>query len=45
MAADPVFIDTTVLVYATRRSASEHVAAQSALARLQGEGRSLWISV
>jgi predicted nucleic acid-binding protein len=44
MAADPVFIDTNVLVYATRRTASEHAAAQAALARLEGEGRSLWIS-
>jgi predicted nucleic acid-binding protein len=44
MAADPVFIETNVLVYATRRTASEHAAAQAALARLEGEGRSLWIS-
>jgi predicted nucleic acid-binding protein len=44
MAADPVFIDTSVLIYATRRTASEHAAAQAALARLEGEGRSLWIS-
>jgi predicted nucleic acid-binding protein len=44
MAADPVFIDTNVLIYATRRSASEHAAAQAALAWLEGEGRGLWIS-
>jgi predicted nucleic acid-binding protein len=44
MAADPVFIDTNVLIYATRRTASEHAAAQAALARLEGEGSSLWIS-
>jgi predicted nucleic acid-binding protein len=44
MAADPVFIDTNVLIYATRRTASEHAVAQGALARLEGEGRSLWIS-
>jgi len=44
MAADPVFIDTNVLIYATRRTASEHAAAQAALARLEGEGRGLWIS-
>jgi predicted nucleic acid-binding protein len=44
MAADPVFIDTNVLIYATRHTASEHEAAQAALARLEGEGRSLWIS-
>jgi predicted nucleic acid-binding protein len=45
MAANPVFIDTNVLIYATRRTASEHAAAQAALARLEGEGRSLWISL
>jgi predicted nucleic acid-binding protein len=28
----------------TRRTASEHAAAQAALARLEGEGRALWIS-
>jgi predicted nucleic acid-binding protein len=44
MAADPVFVDTNVLIYATRRTASEHAAAQAALARLEGEGRGLWIS-
>ena len=44
MAADPVFIDTNVLIYATRRTTSEHVAARAALARLETEGRSLWIS-
>jgi predicted nucleic acid-binding protein len=44
MAADPVFIDTNVLIYATRRTASERAAAQAALARLEGEGRGLWIS-
>jgi len=41
MAADPVFVDTNVLIYATRRTASEHAAAQAAL---EGEGRALWIS-
>ena len=44
MGADPVFVDTNVLIYATRRTAFEHAAAQSALARLEGEGRGLWIS-
>ena len=44
MVAYPVFIDTNVLIYATRRTASEHAAARTALARLEGEGRSLWIS-
>jgi predicted nucleic acid-binding protein len=32
MAADPVFIDTNVLIYATCRTASEHATAQAALA-------------
>lgn len=45
MAAKPVFIDTNVLIYATRRTASEHTAAQAALARLEREGRGLWISL
>ena len=45
MAADPVFVDTNVLIYATRRTASEHAAALAALARLEGEGRALWISL
>ena len=45
MAADPVFVDTNVLIYVTRRTASEHAATQAALARLEGEGRALWISV
>jgi predicted nucleic acid-binding protein len=39
MVADPVFVDTNVLIYATRRTASEHPVAQAALARLEGEGR------
>jgi predicted nucleic acid-binding protein len=44
MAADPVFVDTNVLVYATRPSAAQHVSAQAALSRLEGEGSSLWVS-
>jgi len=44
MAADPVFVDTNVLVYATRPSAAQHASAQAALARLEGEGSSLWVS-
>ena len=44
MAADRVFVDTNVLIYATRRTASERAAAKAALARLEGEGRGLWIS-
>ena len=44
MAADPVFVDTNVLAYATRPSAAQHAAAQAALTRLEGEGSSLWVS-
>jgi predicted nucleic acid-binding protein len=44
MAADPVFVDTKVLVYATRPSAAQHASAQASLARLEGEGSSLWVS-
>jgi len=44
MAADPVFVDTNVLVYATRPSAAQHASAQASLARLEGEGSSLWVS-
>jgi len=44
MAAEPVFVDTNVLIYATRLSAAQHAAAQAALARLGGEGSMLWVS-
>ena len=44
MAADPVFVDTNVLVYATRPSASQHAAPLAALRRLEGEGSTLWVS-
>jgi predicted nucleic acid-binding protein len=44
MAADPVFVDTNVLVYATRPSATQHAAALAALTRLEGEGSALWVS-
>jgi len=44
MGADPVFVDTNVLVYATRPSAAEHAAALAALGRLEGEGSALWVS-
>jgi hypothetical protein len=43
MAADPVFVDTNVLVYATRPSSAEH-AARAALTGLEGEGSTLWVS-
>jgi predicted nucleic acid-binding protein len=44
MASDPVFVDTNVLVYATRPSATQHAVASAALARLEGEGSTLWVS-
>jgi predicted nucleic acid-binding protein len=44
MAADPVFVDTNVLVYATRPSATQHAAALAALTRLEREGSALWVS-
>src|SRR2546425_12942730 len=44
MAADPVFVDTNVLVYATRPSSTEHAAARAVLTRLEGEGSTLWVS-
>ncbi len=44
MAAEPVFVDTNVLVYASRPSAAQHAAAHAALTRLEGEGSTLWVS-
>ena len=44
MAADPVFVDTNVLVYATRSSAAQYALAHSTLTRLEAEGSTLWIS-
>ena len=44
MAADPVFVDTNVLVYATRPLSAQHVVAERALTRLGNEGSPLWIS-
>ena len=44
MAAESVFVDTNVLIYATRPLAAQHAAAQAALARLEDEGSMMWIS-
>lgn len=44
MAADPVFLDTNVLVYISRPGAAEHPAARAALARLEADGGPLWVS-
>lgn len=43
-AAEPVFVDTNVLIYASRPGASEHAAAQAMLGRMRQEGRALWLS-
>ncbi len=43
-AADPVFVDTNILVYASRPAAPQHASARGALARLEAEGCRLWIS-
>jgi predicted nucleic acid-binding protein len=43
-AADPVFVDTNVLVYSTRPLSAHHLAAARALARLGAAGSILWIS-
>jgi predicted nucleic acid-binding protein len=42
--ADQIFIDTNVLVYASRPSAPEHTAAREALAAIETSGRRVWIS-
>lgn len=44
MAADPVFVDTNILVHAGRPLSPDSQSATTTLARLQGEGRTLWIS-
>ena len=42
--ADRVFIDTNVLVYASRPTVPEHGAARAALGRLEASGCEAWIS-
>lgn len=44
MAADPVFLDTNVLVYVSRPTAPEHAVAQRILGQLEADGGALWIS-
>lgn len=44
MAGEPVFVDTNVLVYATRSAATHHDAARRALAELEREGSTAWVS-
>jgi predicted nucleic acid-binding protein len=42
--ADPIFIDTNVLVYASRPAAPEHASSRKALDRLEAQDCRLWIS-
>ena len=42
--ADPIFVDTNVLVYASRPSAPEHAVAREALATIELSRRTAWIS-
>lgn len=44
MAADPVFVDTNVLVYADQAGSAFHARARAAIGRLEREGTALWIS-
>jgi predicted nucleic acid-binding protein len=42
--AEPVFIDTNIIVYASRPTAPECVPAPAALARLESQDRQIWTS-
>jgi predicted nucleic acid-binding protein len=42
--AGDVFIDTNILVYASRPSAPEHGAARAALVAIEASGKTAWIS-
>jgi predicted nucleic acid-binding protein len=44
MAADPVFVDTNVLVYVDQAASAFHTPARAAIARLERDGAQLWIS-
>ncbi|HEX6016224.1 MAG TPA: PIN domain-containing protein [Geminicoccaceae bacterium] len=44
MAADPVFIDTNVLVYANQANAIEHARATSLIREAEARSAELWIS-
>ena len=41
---DPVFVDTNVLIYASRPNALQHSSARAALSRLRRERSELWLS-
>jgi predicted nucleic acid-binding protein len=44
MAADPTFVDTNLLVYASQKRSAFHVRAFACLQEARGERRALWIS-
>lgn len=44
MAAEPVFVDTNILVYASRQRSPFHTRATAGLRRVGSEGGSLWFS-
>ena len=44
MAAEPVFVDTNILVYASRQRSPLHARAAAGLRRAGSEGGSLWFS-
>jgi len=44
MAADPVFVDTNVLVYVDQAASAFHASARAAISRLERDGAALWIS-
>ena len=44
MAAEPVFVDTNILVYASRQRSPFHARATAGLRRVGSEGGSLWFS-
>lgn len=44
MAADPTFVDTNVLVYASQKRSAFHARAVACLHEARGERRALWIS-
>jgi toxin-antitoxin system PIN domain toxin len=43
-AGDAAFVDTNVLIYASRPKAREHAAARAVLDRMRQEGSPLWLS-
>ena len=44
MPALPIFVDTNVLLYASRPKATEHARAQAVLSRMRQDGAPLWLS-